>query len=60
MNCDLNMLSIIGNLYEMLRRCLGLPISHAVVPNLPLIWLQRGDLIRNTFRNFPIDFINLS
>ncbi|XP_046446042.1 protein bicaudal C homolog 1-like [Daphnia pulex] len=37
------------NLYEMLRRCLDLPVSHAVVPNLPPIWLHRADLVRNTF-----------
>lgn len=47
-----NILFVSGNLFEMLRRCLGLPEAQAVVPILPSIWFQLDEIARNNFRNF--------
>lgn len=42
------------HLFEMLRRCLGLPLNQAVVPNQPSLWSKLDDLITgNSFRNSP-------
>lgn len=43
-------LSILGNLFELLRRCSNLHKREIIMPILPATWLELATITRNSFR----------